>query len=56
MYKGYFLKLKLTKEDILQKWLKSNANKSPGPDNLQPRVIKELAPVLVDALVISQFR
>ena len=46
-------RLNLTKEDILQKLLKLNANKSPGPDNLQPRVIKELAPVLVDPLFIS---
>ena len=41
------LKLKLTKADILQKLLKLNANKSPGPDNSQRRVIKELTPVLV---------
>ena len=46
------LKLNITKEDILQKLLKLNANKSPGPDNLQPRVIKELALVLVDPLFI----
>ena len=36
------LKLKLTKEGILQKLLKLNANKSPGPNTLQPRVIKHL--------------
>ena len=47
------LRLNLTKEDILQKLLKLNANKSPDPDNLQPRVIKELAPVLVDHCLSS---
>ena len=46
------LRLNLTKEDILQKLLKLNANKSPGSDNVQPRVIKELDPVLVDPLFI----
>ena len=44
--------MNLSKEDILQKLLKLNANRLPGPDNLQPRVIKELAPVLVDPLFI----
>ena len=46
------LRLNLTKEDILQKLLELHANISPDPDNLQPRVIKELAPVLVDPLFI----
>ena len=44
------LRLNLTIENILQKSLTLNANKSPGPDNLQPTVITELALVLVDPL------
>ena len=46
------LKLNVTKEIILEKLLRINSNKSPGPDNLQPRVIKELAHVLVEPLFI----
>ena len=46
------MKLNVTKEVILEKLLKINSNKSPGPENLQPRVIKELAHVLVEPLFI----
>ena len=46
------MKLDITKEIIHQKLLKLNANKSPGPDNIQPRVLKELASVLVEPLLI----
>ena len=40
------LKLDITKEIISKKLQELNINKSPGPDNMHPKVVKELASVL----------
>ena len=42
------LSIEITKEDIRKRILKLNTNKSPGPDNIHPRVVKELASIIVD--------
>jgi hypothetical protein len=44
------LQINITKEIIHKNILDLNVNKSPGSDNLHPRVFKELAAVLVDPL------
>ena len=44
------LRLDITKEIIKEKLQELNVNKSPGPDNLHPRVFKEIASVLVNPL------
>ena len=41
------LKLEITKEAIRQKLTKIKSNKSPGPDTMHPRVVKEMVDVLV---------
>ena len=46
------LKLDITKEIISKKLHELNINKSPGPDNMHPKVLKELASVLIDPLFI----
>ena len=38
----------ITKDDIRKRILKLNTNKSPGPDNMHPPVVKELTSVIVD--------
>ena len=42
------LSIEITKEDIRKRILKLNTNKSPGPDNMHLRAVKELAFVIVD--------
>ena len=42
------LSIEITKEDIRKRILKLNTNKSPGPDNMHPQVVKELASIIVD--------
>eukprot|EP00061_Rhincodon_typus_P014342 g41300.t1 len=42
----------ISREMVLGKLLGLKANKSPGPDNLHPRVFEELALEIVDALVV----
>ena len=44
------LKVEITKDIIYKRLINSNINKSPGPDNLHPRVLKEISSVLVDPL------
>ena len=44
------LEIKSKRESIHKKLLEINANNSPGPDNIHPRVVKELADELVDPL------
>ena len=46
------LKLGITKEIISKKLHELNINKSPGPDNMHPKELKELASVLIDPLFI----
>ena len=46
------INIEITQELIQKKLCKLNINKSPGPDNLHPRVVKELADVLVKPLHI----
>ena len=46
------LKPDVTKEIICKKLMELNVNKSPGPDNLHPRVFKELSVVLLEPLFI----
>ena len=41
------INIEITQELIQKKLCKLNVNKSPGPDNLHPRGVKELADVLV---------
>ena len=45
------LRFDITKEIIKEKLQELNVNKSPGPDNLHPRVFKEIASVLVNPLL-----
>eukprot|EP00061_Rhincodon_typus_P003075 g19213.t1 len=42
----------ISREMVLGKLLGSKVDKSPGPDNLHPRVLKEGALEIVDALVV----
>ena len=42
------LSLDVTKVIISKKITELNTNKSPGPDNMQPRVVKELSLVIVN--------
>ena len=44
------LRLDITKEIIKEKLQELNVNKSPSPDNLHPRVFKEIASALVNPL------
>ena len=46
------LKLDITKGIISTKLHELNINKSPGPDNMHPKVVKELASVLVHPLFV----
>ena len=46
------LNLVITKEDIRKKMSELKANKSPGPDSMHPRVMKELVEVLVNPLYL----
>ena len=46
------LEIQLSKESIANKLRQINTNKSPGPDLMHPRVMKELASVLVNPLYI----
>ena len=46
------INIEITQELIQKKLCKLNVNKSPGPDNLHPGVVKELADVLVKPLHI----
>lgn len=39
-------------EDVLEKLLALNSSKSPGPDGLHPRVLKELANELAEPLAL----
>ena len=41
------LSIEITKEVILQKINELNTNKSPGPDNMHPRVVNEHVAVIV---------
>ena len=41
------LKLEITKEAVRQELTKIKSNKSPGPDTMHPRVVKEMIDVLV---------
>eukprot|EP00061_Rhincodon_typus_P003137 g19381.t1 len=42
----------ITKEKVLEKWNGLKVDKSPGPDGLHPRVLKEIAEEIVEALVV----
>lgn len=44
--------IKITKEVVLGKLMRLKEDKSPGPDGLHPRVLREIAVGIVDALVI----
>ena len=44
--------INIDKEKVLSKLLGLRADKSPGPDGLHPRVLKEVAAETVDPLVI----
>eukprot|EP00061_Rhincodon_typus_P003739 g20858.t1 len=44
--------INISREMVLGKLLGLKANKSPAPDNLQSRVLKEVALEIVDALVV----
>ncbi|XP_055490631.1 uncharacterized protein LOC129696607 [Leucoraja erinacea] len=44
--------IQVSREVVLGKLNGLKADKSPGPDKLHPRVLKEVAPEIVDALVI----
>ena len=46
------LNLVITKEAIRKKMSELKANKSPGPDSMHPRVMKELVEVLVNPLYL----
>ena len=42
----------ITKEKVLEKLKRLKMDKSPGPDGLHPRVQKEIAEEIVEALVV----
>eukprot|EP00061_Rhincodon_typus_P001212 g14044.t1 len=42
----------ITKEKVLEKLNGLKVDKSPGPDGLHPRVLKEIAEEIVEALVM----
>eukprot|EP00061_Rhincodon_typus_P005273 g24575.t1 len=42
----------ITKEKVLEKLIGLKVDKSPGPDGLHPRVLKEIAEEIVKALVV----
>eukprot|EP00061_Rhincodon_typus_P004971 g23851.t1 len=42
----------ITKEKVLEKLTGLKVDKSPGPDGLHPRVLKEIAEEIVEALVV----
>ena len=44
--------INISRENVLGKVMGLNVDKSPGPDNLHPRVLKEVALEIVDALVV----
>ena len=44
--------IQFTTENILKELEKLKTNKSCGPDNLHPRVLKELSPVICDVLKV----
>ena len=46
------LQLEITKEVISKKLGVLNVNKSPGPDTMHPRVVKEVAQMLIDPFFI----
>eukprot|EP00061_Rhincodon_typus_P017635 g46411.t1 len=42
----------ITKEKVLEKLKSLKVNKSPGPDGLHPRVVKEIADKIAEVLVV----
>ena len=42
------LTIDVTKETISNKITELNTNKSPGPDNMHPRIVKELSLIIVN--------
>ena len=44
--------IKLSKKDVVKKLMKLKIDKSPGPDAMHPRLLKETAEQLVTALEI----
>ena len=42
----------ITKEKVLGKLKRLKVDKSPGPDGLHPRILKEIAEEIVEALVV----
>ena len=46
------LQLSISRGSILKKLERLNVNKSPGQDNIHPRVLKEITDVTVDPLLI----
>ena len=46
------LNINITEEIVLNKLKQLNVNKSPGPDQIHPRIVKELADVLVHPLYL----
>ena len=42
----------ITLEDVLERLININTSKSPGPDNIHPRMLKELANELCKPLLI----
>ena len=42
----------ISREMVLEKLIGLKMDKSPGPDNLHPRVLKEVALEIVDPLVV----
>ena len=47
-----FIQLIVTEEKVLEQLKKLDISKSPGPDNVHPRIIKELATSLAKPLYI----
>ena len=43
----------ITKEKVLEKLKGLKVDKSPGPDGLHPRVLKEIAEEIVESLVVT---
>eukprot|EP00061_Rhincodon_typus_P009317 g32735.t1 len=43
----------ITKEKVLEKLKGLKADKSPGPDGLHPRVLKEIAEEIVEAKILE---